>query len=388
MAVETDAGTFSATPSAEYMLRYRHFEARDFTPSTGADYLRHRARLGLDLDWEKRVGVFVQVQDIRVLGEELDTLTDFDANGFDLHQGYARVRPLDGLELRLGRQEIAYENHRLIGTVAWLEQARAFDGARISFDHDMLHLDAFYAKVLEDYATSHQEAGAIGDVDLLAGNLHLAILPELDLGLVGVLETSGQRGLATFGGLLGGKLEVGFSYGLEGYGQLGHGAGDVDYRSFLLAGHLGQTIDVTTKPYAGAFVELVSGDSDPTDTTKSSFTTLYSTAHKFHGEMDFFLNLPRDTAEAGLLDLGGTLGFHPLPSIDLGATYHHFRAAAAQAGSGSTFGHELDAILKLVPFKPLYLDFVYGLFVPEEIFEETRGDDLEHFIYSTVWVHL
>ncbi|MEZ4441689.1 MAG: hypothetical protein R3B72_21490 [Polyangiaceae bacterium] len=139
-------------------------------------------------------------------------------------------------------------------------------------------------------------------------------MPELDLGLVGVLETSGQRGLATFGGLfLGGKLEGGLLLRARlGCGQLGHG-GDVDYRSFPPGGRPGQTVDVTTKPYAGAFVELWSGDADPTDTTKSSFTTLYSTAHKFHGEMDFFLNLPRDTAPRRVCLIRGTLGFHPLP---------------------------------------------------------------------------
>jgi hypothetical protein len=104
--------------------------------------------------------------------------------------------------------------------------------------------------------------------------------------------------------------------------------------------------------------------------------------------MDFFLNLPRDTNEAGLFDSGGTLGLHPVEEMDLGATYHHFRTAVPQPGGLTTFGHELDVILKYRPWKPLYLDFVYAFFAPEEIFEQARGTDLEHFVYSTLWVRL
>ncbi|HHH31711.1 MAG TPA: hypothetical protein ENK57_25640 [Polyangiaceae bacterium] len=388
MEVESAAGTFAATPSAEYMLRFRHFEARDFTPGTTSDFLRHRARLGLDLDWESRVGVFVQVQDIRLLGEELDTLGDFDADGFDLHQGYARVRPFEQLELRIGRQEIAYENHRLIGTVAWLEQARSFDAFRISFDEGMLHADAFYAKVVEGAAASHQDAGVDGDVDLLAGNLHVAAFDELDVALVGVLETSHSRNLGTAGGIVGGKTSVGFSYALEGYGQFGSARGDVTHRAYLLSGRLGQQIDVATTPYVRSFVDYVSGDSDPSDDVRSSFTTLYSTAHKFHGEMDFFLNLPRDTNEAGLIDLGGMLGFHPVGKMDLGVTYHNFRTAAATPTGATTFGHELDTILSYRPWAPLSLDVVYAFLVPEALYRQSRGDTLEHFAYSTLRVKL
>ena len=104
--------------------------------------------------------------------------------------------------------------------------------------------------------------------------------------------------------------------------------------------------------------------------------------------MDFFLNLPRDTAEAGLFDVGGTLGLLPTKGMDLSATYHYFRTAAPQPGGITNFGHEVDAILKFRPWAPLYLDFVYAFFVPEELWEQARGDDLEHFIYSTVHVTL
>jgi hypothetical protein len=396
------------TPRVEYMMRYRHFEARDFTAGTGADFFRHRARIGLGAVWAKKVGVFAQVQDVRTFGEESNTLFDFDADNFDMHQGYLQLMPFEGFEVRAGRQEIAYENHRLIGSVGWIEQARSFDAVRFSFHKGMLKLDSFYAKVTEDFASPLDEDGnptIVNDLDLLASNLHLKIADPLEIGLVAVGNYGGptpaaNNRLMTVGGLITGKTPYGLSYRAEGYGQFGEGAGATTFGAYLLAADLKMVFKkVTTKPFIEAFGEFLSGDDDPGDSDEHAFNTLYSTAHKFHGEMDFFLNLPVHTGKRGLMDIGGALGFSPVEKLTFSPVYHYFRAMAEQpaavdpaTGAVTTpaglmeFGHELDLRLNYAPLKYFKFDVVYGLFAPGEIFEATKGDKLEHLVYSTAHV--
>ena len=64
---------------AEVLVRARHFELRDFNEETNENTIRQRVRAGVWLKWGK-AGALVQIQDIRLWGEETSTLGDFSAN--------------------------------------------------------------------------------------------------------------------------------------------------------------------------------------------------------------------------------------------------------------------------------------------------------------------
>jgi hypothetical protein len=294
--------------------------------------------------------------------------------------------PADGFELRFGRQEIAFENHRLIGTVGWIEQARSFDALRAMFKHGMLSIDSFYAKVAEDASATKNDDGTpfhADDVDLLAGNIHLSPAKEFGIGAV-VIGDFGSVRRVTAGGIVGGAADFGLAYSGEGYYQRGKTYGGVDHKAFMVGGALGYTAHVTTKPFLKGFAEYLSGDKDPDDNVERTFSTLYHTGHKFYGEMDFFLNLPVHTQKRGLLDAGGALGLSPAKGFGMQATFHHFRATAERPDGLDTFGNELDAELTYSPWSLLKLDFNYCFFAPGDIFTSGAADTkLEHFVYST-----
>ncbi|MBT4502356.1 MAG: alginate export family protein, partial [Gemmatimonadetes bacterium] len=75
-----------------------------------------RVRAQLQTTLERDVSVFVQWQDVRLWGEETNTLGDFSADSFDLHQGYVDFGNVGGrsLSIRLGRQEISLGGQRLV----------------------------------------------------------------------------------------------------------------------------------------------------------------------------------------------------------------------------------------------------------------------------------
>jgi len=383
---------FVLTPNAQYLLRYRYHQGHDFSEGNNANTLRHRARLGLDVTFDETVGVFVQLQDVRLFGEERNTLGDYSADGFDLHQGFAHVTPTKGLEFRLGRQEIAYENHRLIGTVGWVEQARAFDALRVSLDRGVLHWDAFYSKTGENASATTNADGEpfhTGDKDVMAFNLHVDPIEELGIGAIGVadMDWGVDRRLYTAGLLASAKLPAGISVGVEGYYQFGAARGDVEHSAYFLGAQAKAVFDVPTTPFLQLFGDFSSGDDDTTDTTVKVFDTLYATNHKFYGESDFFLNLPLNTGGRGLRDTGAKIGLRPIEMLQAEATYHLFGAMAVQADDLATFGHEVDVKVALKPWKPFSWDLVYALFVPEDIFEAGVADPRpEHFVYSTASV--
>ena len=121
----------TATPLGEYLVRFRHVEGHDFAPGGVTNFVRQRARLGLRFAYGDEVQTLVQIQDVRTWGEESDTLGDFAGDGIDMHQAYVDVLLDPEWRLRIGRQEISYLNHRLIGNDGFKEQARSFDAIRL-----------------------------------------------------------------------------------------------------------------------------------------------------------------------------------------------------------------------------------------------------------------
>jgi len=370
-----------AKASGQVLVRYRHHEGHDFMSGGVTDNVRQRTRLGLSLTFADAVAAFVQVQDVRTWGEETDTLGDFSADGLDLHQGYLAIRLSEGMTLKIGRQEISYLNHRLIGNVAFLEQARSFDAARWSLASGDITADAFYARTRDsapgDFA---------GVTDLFAGFFQYRVHPGFVPAVIAIVDIGGpaERTRVTAGLHATGALDMGLSYSLEGYFQGGSAANDVSYLAVMTALHARYTLkSLGAKPFFELFGEIVTGDDDPGDGDVTSFDTLFATNHKFYGEMDFFLNLPANTGQRGLMDLGAAIGAVPAKDVTVQLTGHLFLANNDQGGDG-TYGTELDLKGTWKPFDHLSLDLLYAVFLPGDgLTGGAAGTSAEHFVYMT-----
>ena len=110
------------------------FEVREPVGSGHDIITTMRVRASLEAWLDRDVGAFIQLQDVRLWGEETNTLSDFRADNFDLHQGYVTFGNVGetSIDIRVGRQEMSLGGQRLVGAVGWTQQGRAFDGIRIS----------------------------------------------------------------------------------------------------------------------------------------------------------------------------------------------------------------------------------------------------------------
>ena len=96
-------------------------------------FISQRTRLNLGYK-NPRFSVGITVQDVRVWGQDASTINRYAAPGLDgimIHEAWAQVNLLDTarkdmeLQVKLGRQELNYDDARLLGNLDWLQQARA-----------------------------------------------------------------------------------------------------------------------------------------------------------------------------------------------------------------------------------------------------------------------
>jgi len=102
-----------------------------------------------------RFKLFTTLQDVRVWGQDASTINRVTADAYDglmLHEAWAEISLVDtgkvvrDFYLRIGRQELVYDDSRLLGNLDWLQQARRHDAALLKFDHNgwTAHLGVAY----------------------------------------------------------------------------------------------------------------------------------------------------------------------------------------------------------------------------------------------------
>lgn len=120
--------------------------------SRAAAFTSQRTRLTFGNKWE-RITVNVAVQDIRVWGQDASTISSADGNKFFVHEAWADItlinstdttltfKPIQNLSLKIGRQELVYDDARLLGNLDWLQQGRRFDAALLKAQYNGWALD-------------------------------------------------------------------------------------------------------------------------------------------------------------------------------------------------------------------------------------------------------
>ena len=382
-------------PRYIFLGQVRHrFEAndRDFNKDTDAiTFNLLRSRFGVRFLPAENTEAFLQVQDSRMFGEELNTLTDGEADQLDLHQGYVTISNLFGqpLDLQLGRFEAAYGSQRLIGAVGWHNVGRSFDGVLLRLHPKNVTIDLFNWKIVEKLEPGGRGDlnvfGAYGDFQLIGGYTTQAFVIWQRANPSSVLNRY-TLGFYLTGTTANIRPEIDVAY--QGGERVG-----MDVSALLVAVNLGYSATgVALAPDISVGIDYLSGDDDPTDGTYKVFDTLYATNHKFYGFMDYFLNVPAHTLGLGLQDVHAKVSFKPHSDLSVRLAYHIFSANEdfiLVDGTASTgFGDEVDLTLVFTYNQRVSFAGGMSLFAPGPIFEETQGEDLAAWGYVMTVVNL
>lgn len=124
--------------------------------SKAAAFTSQRTRLAFGYKWD-RLTFGVTVQDVRVWGQDASSISNADGNRLMLHEGWAdltlfnkadttiKTKGIDLMSLKIGRQELSYDDVRLLGNLDWLQQARRHDMALLKTVHKGWQIDIGYA---------------------------------------------------------------------------------------------------------------------------------------------------------------------------------------------------------------------------------------------------
>lgn len=100
-----------------------------------------------------RVIFQTSTQDVRVWGQDASTINNADGNKLFVHEAWAEMflsnkkdtsfkhSAVDYLAIKIGRQELLYDDSRLLGNLDWLQQARRHDAVVIKFLNKGLQAD-------------------------------------------------------------------------------------------------------------------------------------------------------------------------------------------------------------------------------------------------------
>lgn len=328
-------------PRAEY----RHgFKTLFPDNASAALFTSQRTRLNFTQSINK-LNFYVSVQDVRVWGD-VPQLNSADNNGLSLHQAWAEVLLDANFSLKLGRQEVIYDDSRIFGNVGWAQQARSHDMALIKYKKGSFKLDVGLAfnqskenligtnlttprtyKSLQ-YAWLHKDWNNFSGSFLFLNN--------------GLQSSNGIKYSQTVGTHLKAKKNN-LNLAANLYYQFGNDVANNDLSAYLLG--LEANYKLTDKTKIGLGVELQSGnDYNNTTSKNNAFTPFYGTNHKFNGFMDYFY-VGNHANNVGLLDIYAKANFKLNSKSSLTAFVHSFSAAAdINASVSKQLGTEIDLV--------------------------------------------
>lgn len=326
------------------------------------DYVLNQTRLWADADVNEHLRMFIQIQDARTFGAEGTTVgqavpatytagtANVENSITDLHQGYFDLRKLFDLPLtvRVGRQEIIWGDHRVLGNFVWSNVGRTFDAGRFMWDTDEVHIEAIAARVDEDGYTTNDGSDNSDENMYAAQFAFKKLIPSALLELMyiqrndedNVANLSVLQGFDTaasseslevhdFGFRLDGKIPNldAIDYTLEAHGQFGD-YGDQTHKAYALAAKGGYTFkEMNWKPRFGFEYAHASGDDDPTDSDHDTFDNLYPTNHMngIYGFADLL-------SWQNMHDIRFNVKVTPTQKLTAQVDYHYFLLDEAEDG--------------------------------------------------------
>lgn len=123
--------------------------------SAPSGFISQRSNLNLGFRFDK-FNFNMDIRDVRVWGQDAATINNVDGGKTFLHQAWGeftiasvndttkklhQIIGLDNLSLKVGRQEIVYDDSRLMGNLDWLQQGRRHDAAILKLTHKGYQVD-------------------------------------------------------------------------------------------------------------------------------------------------------------------------------------------------------------------------------------------------------
>ena len=365
-----------------------------------------RSRLNFDYTKENLTFAF-SVQDVRVWGQ--DSLSA-NNNSIGIFEAYIKYGFCKQLAIKFGRQQLKYDDERIMSVNNWRDQGATHDIAILQFNKEEKSLKAdiglamnnpsSYQNYLTEYTVSSYKYMAYLWLNkkFLNKKLETSFTWISDVNQT-PSTINNYRTRFTFGPYINYKNDN-LSLTTSLYFQTGKIANgkDVDalFYSVKTSYKLHKMLEL------GAGYDHYSG-TDFSDTTKAktkstTFDKLYGSGHTFLGFMDYFNGNASDvTKGAGINDFYVKANFILNEKHNIEAIYHLFSldkqyflvSKKASIKYDKALGSEIDLIYNYKQSKALNFSLGYSVFLPTETMEKLHGynkneSKFAHFAYMMV----
>jgi hypothetical protein len=370
----------------ELRTRIEGFTGGGFADSKDA-YWMDRFRLNAIVRPAKALAFVVQAHDARAFDKTAGSQAAPFRDTLDLRMAYGEIGSTH--TVRIGRQELAFGEQRLLGHLGWANTARSFDGARGTIKGRFGQVDAFAASVVnidpKGFDTSGNGNVIAGTYISLTAALKQTIEPYFfwrqsrnvaaELGGIAPLHQ------ATSGVRMAGRVPWALDYSGELAVQTGSvGPDDVmAWAGHGVVGKTGKTIRGMPTRVFGEY-NYASGDADRTDGTRGTFDQLYPTGHDKLGLSDQVGWRNIHNARAGV-------ELRPTSRWLVAGSYHSWWLASPTDGlysasgalvarsvagaAGSHVGQEIDGQVSFAYSPQLQIGGGYAHLVPGEFLKNT-----------------
>ncbi|WP_224999048.1 alginate export family protein [Cesiribacter sp. SM1] len=390
----TAQAQFSVDGQLVQRAEYRHGYGKLISENDeAAAFIGQRARLNAQYKMDK-FSFYVSVQDVRTWGSapQIKATDPY----LSVHEAWAETRLGDHFSLKLGRQELNYDNARFLGNLDWALQGRAHDFALAKWEKDnmKLHFGAGYNQDAEKlsgrlFTTPNQyKTAQFVRFENGRGNFSYSALfwnngrqyvvtDDLNQVVDEGIRYMQTLGLPTLKYQLKNTIISGFYYQ-----QLGKDVAGRKVRAFDASAQVSHALDLNPdkgrKLRLTAGVEFLSGtDNNSSDNINRSFAPLYGTNHAHNGYMDQFFVGGRHDNTVGLQDLFLRVRYDVNNKLFTSLNGHSFSAFAdvynEQVKSDSGLGYELDFSLGYLINDAVSLQSGYSQLFASDTFKMLQG---------------
>lgn len=378
-----------------------------------------------------RFKIFAAVQDVRVWGQDASSINRTTADAYDglmLHEAWAEISLVDtgkvikNFTLKIGRQELVYDDVRLLGNLDWLQQARRHDAALLKFEHNgwTAHLGAAYNQNAErksntvyngvpiGYAASTNGMSSLyksmqflyvgrkhhfGNSSFLFfkddfSKFHFA---ATDIEKKTPIYESGAWSRYTVGANIFGTAKRKLGFAVSAFYQGGKYREGTKLSEYLLSASTQYAVG--RKWNVGPGVDITSGNngSDPSKKFQR-FDPLYGTPHKFWGYMDYFYVADGFGAN-GLVDYYLKAKYKAKDNLTLSMDAHEFVLPSAVTNNdgkelSKKLGTEIDLVFVYNMTKAITLEGGYSAMFSTDTMASSKVKNVNRAADFSDWAYL
>ncbi len=349
-------------------IRYQNSDNLDFNDALGdrEQGTASRFRLGVELESGEETIVYIQAQYVDTWGSNSGRLSD---NSLSVHQAYIKHQINSRLELKLGRQELAYGDHLVVGSVGWSNVGRSFDAAKLKYKHSLGWVDVFASEVTKispgednNFSGLYASFDKLNFADVVEFYTFYSVNPAfvLDADVIHFgTRVKSQEGLFDYRVEVTAQSEVS---GHQGDLELGYKFTKESRLRFSLEGFM----------------------------ASKDYIQLFPTAHKWLGIRDILSRRNIIGARVGVQmkvsdKLKAKVDYHLFQRQDDAVSAYAFNGSSlGTSGSSKDIGSELDATISYKLDEKLSALIGGGLFIVGDYLKENGRTDNSSFLFAQI----